>query len=181
MRAWIAWSVGVALLAAAWLVALVTPPEDAAEAPFPVTADLGEEVSTRTITATVQDARVAEHVTARGWEADGTWVVVDLDVAATTDERGARLRGATLTIGERTYRASERPRSLFEADLRAGIPQRGSLAFEVPAGAADDAAVLRLSEDSETRLDALIEVPVDLGSVEHVTDAELLATDWARS
>jgi hypothetical protein len=181
MRPWLAWSIGVVLLAAAWLVTLVTPPEDAAEAPFAVTATLGQEVSTRTLTATIHDVRVAEHVTARGWEAGGTWVVVDLDVAATTDEREARLSGATLTVGDRTYRASERPPSFFQGDLHVGIPQSGSLAFEVPGGAADGTAVLRLSEDDEIRLDALIEHTVNLAEVEHVAEAELLPTAWARS
>lgn len=180
MKPWLAWSTGIALLVAAWFVALVTPPEDAAEAPFAVAATLGEEVSVRTLTATIRGVRVAEHVSAGGWEAEGTWIVVDLDVAATVDEENSRLRGATLTLGERTYRASERPDSLFEADLRAGIPQSGSLAFEVPDSAADQTAVLRLSEDSEIRLDALIELSVDLRNVEHVTQTELLPTRWAR-
>lgn len=179
MRPWLAWTTGVALLVAAWAVALVTPPEDAAEAPFVTMAEIGEETSTRTLTATIRDVRVAERVTALGWEAEGTWVVVDLDIAATTDEDGSTLAGATLTIDGRTYRASERPDSLLGAGLNVGIPQSGSLAFEVPDDAADESAALHLSEGWEIRLDALIELTVDLEDVDHVAETELLPTGWA--
>lgn len=180
MRPWLAWTTGVGLLVAAWVVALITPPEDAAEAPFVTAAAIGEQVSTRTLTATIRDVRVAERVSAGGWEAEGTWIVVDLDIAASLDEEASQLAGASLTVGDRTYRASERPPSLFRASLNVGIPQSGSLAFELPPDATDDTAVLRLSEDDEIRLDALIELTVDLDSVDHVSETELLSTGWAR-
>ncbi|MGP3533913.1 hypothetical protein ACTU3I_03885 [Microbacterium sp. RD1] len=181
MKPWIAWMTGVALVAAAWLVALLTPGEDAALAPFAVTASLDEQVVSRTLTATVSNPRIAERVAAGGWSADGTWLVVDAELEATREEDRSRVGAATLQIGERFFEASERPQSIYGEGLAVGIPQSGSLAFELPSDAMDEpAAVLRLATNSDTRLDELIEMPLDLGDLPRVGETELADTDWSR-
>ncbi|QEW04417.1 DUF4352 domain-containing protein [Microbacterium lushaniae] len=180
MRRWLAWPMGAALLFGAWLVAQVTPTEDADEAPFVVPAVLGEEARGRSLTVTVTDVRLAEHVSAGGWAAEGVWLVVDLDAAATQEEDRTYLGGASLVIGGRTYRASERPASLFQQPLLVGIPRAGSLAFELPPGAVDEPALLHLSGDWETRLDSLIELPLDLAALDLTESSELAETGWAR-
>ncbi|TFV84987.1 hypothetical protein E4V99_08115 [Microbacterium sp. dk485] len=180
MRRWLAWPMGAALLFGAWLVTLATPTADADEAPFVVPAALGEEARGRSITVTVTDVRLAEHVSAGAWAGEGVWLVVDLDAAAAREEDRTALGGASLAIGERTYRASERPPSLFQQPLLVGIPREGSLAFELPPDAVDEQAVLRLSGDWETRLDSLIELPLDLADLDPVDSVELTETGWAR-
>ncbi len=180
MRRGQAWAAGAALLVAAWLVTLVTPPADAELAPFAVTGDLGERVVARALTATVSHPRLAQRVTAGGWSAEGRWLVVDLELEATREEAGTRVGSATLQIGERTFRASERPASIAETGLHAGIPQLGSIAFELP-GDLDRIgdAVLRLAEDEDTRMDALIEVHLDGDDVAVVAGTALRPTGWA--
>ncbi|KAA9147882.1 hypothetical protein F6B41_14005 [Microbacterium lushaniae] len=180
MRRWLAWPMGAALLFAAWLVGQVTPPADADEAPFVVPAVRGEEAQGRNLTVTVTDVRLAERVSAGGWAAEGVWLVVDLEAAAAQEEDRASLHGATLAIGERTYRATERAPSFFQQPLHVGIPRAGSLAFELPPDVVDERAVLRLSGDWETRLDSLIELPVDLAALDPTGSAELTEIGWAR-
>jgi hypothetical protein len=181
MRPWLAWSIGVGLLAAAWVVTAVTPGEDIAEAPFPVAAPIGESASGRTITAAVTGARLTDRAVAEGWYADGTWLVVDVTAAAVREE-GTLLRGITFTLDGRTYRASERPAPYFDsivgASLVPGLPQEGSVAFELPQDAGG-AGMLRLSADTETRLDSVIEVPIDLDAIDQVAETELIPLGWA--
>ena len=177
MRRRTQWVIGAGLLVLAWLVALVTPSEDAHEAPFPVAAAVGEEGIGRNIAVRVDEVRRAESVVEGGWTAEGNWLVVDLEAAAVVKE-GVSLTLATFTVDGRTYRASERPMSLLQAGLFAGIPQTGSLAFELPDELVDGTGVLRFAIDSDTRLDSVVEVTVDLAELEAEASVELLPTEW---
>jgi hypothetical protein len=179
MKPWLVWTVGVALLAAAWAVVQITPDDSIAEAPFAVEASVGREARGRSIAVTVTDVRLGDRAVAGGWQADGTWLVVDVEAAARATETGALLKGATLEIDGLTYRASERPNSLFGASLSVDIARAGSLAFELPDELAGKTGVLRLSQSEETRLDSLIELPIDLASIDRETEVELLPTEWA--
>lgn len=173
------WSLAVLLLIAAWLLAFVTPAEDAATAPFVVSAQPGEEAAGRNISATVTGIRAAETLSG-GWAAAGVWLIVDLEVASVLSEQGVLLGHATLQVADRSYRASERPPSLFRQTLAAGIPQSGSLAFELPDAAFAGTAVLRLGLlEAETRLDSLLEVPLDLAGVAPEAELPLQPTRWA--
>ena len=179
MRRWATWAIGGALIVAAWGVALITPPEDAFERPFPVTVDVGERGEGRNIAITVHDVRRAEAASAGEWTAEGNWVVVDLDAEAVMSEFGTLLSLATLEVDGRTYAASERPDSLRRGPLSVGIPRSGSLAFELADDIEPADAVLTFGLDTDPRLDSLIVVPVDLREIDVESDAELQPTEWS--
>lgn len=179
MKRGVAWSIGGALVVAAWAVAAVTPAEDDAENPFPVAVDVGERGVGRNIAVTVDDVRRAGAVVAGDWSAEGNWVVVDLDAEAVASEFGALLAVASLEFDGRTFRASERPESLMRSALSVGIPLSGSLAFELPPDADPARATLTFGESPDPRLDSLIVVEVDLGEVPVEDEAELRDTDWS--
>ena len=181
-RRWVSWVIGLGLIVAAWFAALVTPGTDVAQAPFTVSAVIGEEAAGRNIAATVTDLRRADRVSESdgSWSADGNWLVVDLDAASVVSERGALLRHAMIQIDGVRYSASERPDTIAGTPLSAGIPQSGSLAFELPGDLDAGDGVLELAVRSDTRLDSLILLPFDLADVPHVDGAELIETGWAR-
>lgn len=180
MKAWAAWAAGVALVAAAWGVAALTPPTDAREAPFPVTAQVGHAAAGRNIAVTVTGVRRAETVTAQGWRATGNWLIVDLDAAAVTTEKSAVLGRASYAQDGLTFSASERPpASLRGVPLLAGIPQSGSVAFELPANMRTGSGMLSFSLSTDDRLDSVIEVPVAFGDVPVQHEAALAVNGWA--
>lgn len=172
------WAGAAVLLVAAWGVGVATPPEYAIEPAHVVTAQIGEEAGGRNIVATVTDARAARMASTPKWQAPGTWLIVDLDVAAVVSST-AGLRGVTLQVGDLTFRASERMESLFQQSLVAGVPRSGSVAFELPDGALTGSAILSLSTSSDTRGDSVIQVPIDLDEVLLAADAELLPNGWS--
>lgn len=180
-RRW-TWAIGTALVATAWAVAHVTPTDEITTAYFPVAATVGQPASGRALAATVTDVRLTDRAVAGGWFAEGTWLLVDIEAEAVREERLAALRGVTFTVGDRTYRASERPAQytdpMFRAPLAVGLARQGTLAFELP----DDASgrgTLRLSLLDDTRLDSVIEVPIDLDDLDRVAESQLLETGWA--
>jgi hypothetical protein len=178
---WASWSIGTGLVVAAWFVALVTPGDDRVQDAFRVETAVGSAVTGRNIAVAVDDIRRSGRVaTADGWSAEGNWVVVDLEAAAVVSESPAKLGHVELVIGDTRFRASERPESLFSASLAVGVPQTGSLAFELPEGLDAGAAVLELAlDDLDTRLDSMVVVPFELDSTPHVAEIELRETDWS--
>ena len=179
------WLLTAALLAAAWGVSKLTLPDDAGTAPFPRIATVGEPATVRNLTATVTDVRLAERVTdAEGWSAGGTWLVVDLEAATGLTQDLSTLRLAELTVGDHTFRATERGTTFFQQALVTGVPRAGSLAFELPDDVAGEHATLRLgvpgAGGSEVLLDGVIELPIDLAELP--VDAEVLLDEngWAR-
>jgi hypothetical protein len=178
MRRWATWAIGAALVATAWGVAAVTPPEEAAESPFPVAVAVGERGEGRNLAITVDDIHRAESVSAGEWTAEGNWVVVDLDAEAVVSEFGTLLTLATLEVDGRTFSASERPESLLRGPLAAGIPRSGSVAFELADDVDAGTAVLTFGLDTDPRLDSVIVLECDLGEIEIQSDAALEPTDW---
>lgn len=179
MRRALAWAAGAGLVAAAWGVAAITPAQDAEEEPFVVTAVVGERAVGRNIAITVTDVTRADEVRAGEWRAEGNWVVVDLDAEAVVSEKGTLLALATLEVGGRTYGASERPESLLRESLAVGIPQSGSVAFELAADVTGGPATLRFGETTDPRLDSLIAVDIDLADLDSAADVELEPTAWS--
>ncbi|GAA3199107.1 hypothetical protein [Microbacterium terregens] len=179
MRAWLAWSTGAALIAAAWGIALITPSEAAPEEPFPVAVQIGEAGMGRDLAVTVVDVRRAEAARTDEWSAAGNWVVVDLDAAAVLSEYGNSLALVTLETGGRTFRASERPESLLGHALSVGAPLSGSVAFELPDEAAGGPAVLTFGVSTDPRLDSLIVLEIDLDDIALDGEAELIPVDWS--
>lgn len=179
------WVATAALIACAWMVSKITLPDDAPDAPFPVIARIGEPASTRSLVATVTDVRLAERVTdAKGWSAEGTWLVVDLEAESVLTQELSTLAVTELVIGDRTFTATERGTTFRQQRLVTGVPRSGSLAFELPDDVGDDRATLRLAAPgaggTEVLRDGVIELPVDLGELS-VEDEVLLAENgWAR-
>lgn len=188
-RTVLAWAGGLGLLAAAWGVTFAANNYVDPVAPFTVTAEIGEPAVGRGFEATFHDVRAAGHVTGSvpnrnmEWFADGTWIVVDLDVTG-RGVVGKVVDGVYLTVGDRLFRASERPESLLETSLQAGIPRTGSLAFEVPPEifddpAADSATVSLFLDDAYSgQADSVIALPVDLTSLELAAEAALVDVEW---
>jgi hypothetical protein len=174
------WVIGVGLVVAAWLVALVTPGADEIVAPFSVHAAVDEEATGRNIQVTVTELRRASEVSAGDWSAEGNWLVVDLDAASVVSEFGVLFNHVELVIDGVRYSASERPDSLRGQGLSAGIPRTGSVAFELPKGLVAGSAVLELALDGDTRLDSVIIVAFDLQDVREADEAELVDTGWSK-
>lgn len=177
---WVAWTIGVACIVAAWVVALVTPGEEQAQAPFEVPAVIGEPATGRNLVVTVTDIRRASEVSASGWRAEGNWLVVDLDAEAVLAESGAWLTHTEFEVDGTRFSASDRPDSLAEGGaLAIGIPIEGSLAFELPDGLDSGVGRIELALNSDPALDSMIVLTFDLGEVPTVEQTELLTTGWA--
>lgn len=185
MRAGASWTVGAALVVAAWLVTFATPPVDARDAPFVVTATAGVPAAGRDIAVTVHEFRRARSIsavaTAGGeWSAEGNWLVVDLDAASVVTTTGVLMNLATLRLDDgRLYEASTRPESLYRHALTAGIPRTGSIVFELPAALEAGTATLRLGLNVDDRLDSVIEIEVPMTSLEVAAEERLVPTGWA--
>jgi len=176
---WAVWVIGVALLGAAWGVVQLTPSDDAIQAPFVVAASVGEKATARAFDVTVTDPRLGDTAfDQKGWYGDGTWLVVDIEAESRQVEQGALLGNIVFVSDGVTYTASERPSSALPLSLRTGIPQTGSVAFELPEGVAQRPGVIQISLDIETRLDSLVEVPIDLAELTRHDDVEMRATGW---
>ena len=187
-RAWQAWTVGVALVVAAWAVHLVSVQSLHPIAPFVTEATLGEESVGRGFAVTINDVQATTYVTGTDagdsrklWYSEGAWVVVDLDVRG-VDRAGGLLAGAALRIGDRTYWPSERPTSLRNTPLHADIPQTGSLAFELPADIFTDHDVanaqLEFALRTNPEADSLIVYNVDLTTLELADEVALIEPEW---
>lgn len=174
---WAAWAIGAGLIVAAWFVALVTPGEEQAQAPFIIAATVDESAVGRNLAVTITDVRRAAAVSADGWAAEGNWLVVDLQAESLISEGGV-ISHAMVQIDGVQFSASDRPDSLLDAALTAGIAQTGSLAFELPEDLTAGAARLELALATDVRLDSMIVLSFDLAEVPFVDDAELIETGW---
>lgn len=161
------WSAGIALAVAACAVSVVATTAFDEQAPFVITGAVGDEVSSRALTAAVRDVRFADRVTADDWHADGRWLVVTLVASAPHTEVDAVIELATLEVDGRVFQASERPgASLVGTNLHVGTDTVGMLAFELPEDIADGEARLRLSSTYFTSpLDDLIVLPLSFDGV----------------
>lgn len=180
MSTTVRWITAAALVIAAWFVAWLTPDDDAHWSdPFVVPAEVGETATARDLVATVDQVRWTPSVSTASWQDEGTWLVIDLTVASRTEPKGI---WATLEIDGDTYAPSNRPPTteagLGSARLIAGVPQSGALAFELPDDASGE-AVLHLSNISDTRLDSVIHVTIDLDATEEVAHVDLPKYGWA--
>ena len=168
------WVAGIAigaLLVGSALAVATAPDNDGVIAPFPVYGALGDSVSGRTLTVTVNSVELTDSLLVKYRDipaitTGGVWVVVD---ATTT----ARLAPAGLThmelhIGDISYQVADvlpAPTPL-QLNYGPGVPQRGSLVFEVPRSALDAAGAARASlvflPQLDSSLDSVPVVVVDL-------------------
>jgi len=170
------WAISLVLVVATWGLTQVEKDEDARYEPFVTRAGIGERAETRNLTVTVTDVHAARAVTdGTRWRAEGTWLVVDLDAAATREQAGTALRVTNLRIAGRTYSATERASSLLQVPLVTGVPQHGSVAFELPKEALKGNGTLVFAEVYDYSADGIIEVPLDLEA-----EVQLDETGWAQ-
>lgn len=165
MKRPLTWIAGAALALTAGVLTAVTPSDDAVLAPFLAHGRAGDEVASRTLIATVEDATFADRlVTDEDWEAEGNWLVVTVVASAHTTEVEAEIRLASLVIGDRTFHASERPSSsLLDVPLRVGTDAVGALAFELPDDLRTGTGELRLTTRYSTpELDDMVAVAITL-------------------
>lgn len=185
MTRWPAALAALALLVGAWFVARATPDVEARLAEqFPVAAEVGQKVEGRNIGITIDHLTLADRLRTDRWQAEGTWLVVDLDAWAVLTESPAALQSLTLQIGERTYTASERPdaattnSTLRRAGLYVQHPRSGTVVFELPDDVGEARGILRLSLFDDPA-DSVIEVPIDFGALDHEAEIALPAVEWA--
>jgi len=179
------WLLAIALLGGAWAVTLLAPSDDAGRDAFVTEVAPGERGVGRNIAATVTDVRAASSITAEsGWHAEGHWLVVDLTAEATASQSSGILGAATLRIGDRTFSATERgpdEMTLYRTQLVPGVPQHGSLLFELPDTALHGIGVLRLSTGyGDPWGDSVLEIPIDLDAVEHAGAVTVDDKGWAK-
>lgn len=178
------WAAAAALVAAAWGLHAVTPPGTIAAEPFLVDARIGEPAEGRNLRVIVNEVRAASKVTEprSGWYAEGRWVVVEFEAEATESEQLASLGVMQLRLGDRTYRASERPGPGFGpgARLSVGLPRDISAAFELPEDAGGIAELeIAYGAAGDPRADSLVVMPIDLEALEVRPEVELRTPGWA--
>ncbi|MBD3940661.1 hypothetical protein IF188_02980 [Microbacterium sp. NEAU-LLC] len=179
LPSWAAWTIGLIFIVAAWFVSLATPGDVQKKAPFEVPATIGQAATGRNIAVTFTDLRRADTVNATAWSAEGNWLVVDLDAEAVLTETGASLRSAQLRIDGKQFDASERPKSFYRGALHVGVPQSGSLAFELPADLRAGEGRIELALNGvNPELDSMIVLTIDLADVPAVDETDLLTTGW---
>lgn len=186
MKRALPWLLGAALALAAGAVSVSTPGDEVYRAPFLIQGAGGQHpVTSRMLTATVLDASFADRVTVgdADWHADGNWLVVTISASAPRTEVDARIQLATLVIGDRVFRSSERPGdSITEADLRVGIDTVGVLAFELPPDVQAGSGELRLTTSFATPvLDDVVVLPISLDDLPRVQNVEFAAPALAVS
>lgn len=158
-------------------VAVASAPDGTATvAPLYVDGVVGEAVSGRRLTSTVTGVRLAEELVIPYREdvgdttTDGVWVIVDATI--TIRQQYTVLTSTDLRIGDRVFRVSDvtPAPSLLAPPESSGIPQHGSLVFEIPLSALDDPGASRaqvlFNPGAETRLDSVAAIVVDLASLE---------------
>ncbi len=171
------WIGALALLGCSALVAAVTPSDAVAQAPFRTELIPGGQVDGRTISGELLDVRLAEEITDGVWSAEGNWLILDLEVEAR--KRDETLWYARLERADGVqFRSSERPASLRDQGLSAGLPVRGSLVFEL----SDQTLGQKVRVDigtvvADPRADSLLSLEIDLAELTPVQEAQLLPTE----
>jgi hypothetical protein len=180
MRRAVALPAGIGLLLLAFGVAYSTPGDPQVEAPFAVTGGVRDQIVSQHLVATVNDIGLADVVELGSWRGTtaGVWLVVDATIEARIERIGVE---ANLLIAGVRYPATSRT-STDTVDGRvadAGFPVTGSILIELPADVRTmpgaDTATLRLSPGIDPRLDSVIELTVDLSTLE-VADRVQLET-----
>lgn len=184
MKTVLTWLIAVVLLAGAWAVTLLAPSEDPGRDAFVTGVPIGERGVGRNIAATVTGVRAASTISSEsGWRADGDWLIIEVTAEARADQSTGILGTAVLRIGDRTFTASERgpdEMSIYRTQLVPGVPQTGSLLFELPRDALHGIATLRLSTGyAEPWGDSVLEIPIDLDAVESAGAVTVSDKGWA--
>lgn len=178
MRARIAVPVGVALVLLAFGVTLAQPDDDVYFAPFPVSGELGDQLVSEHHVVTFHDAALADEIELDLWEGttSGVWLVVDATVASRVERSTI---GIDVFVDGVEYGASKRASSdtIDAAVAEPGLPRTGPLLVELPRDILDRpgarTAIVRLGASGDTRLDAVIELRLDLTELDHLDRLEV--------
>ena len=168
------WAAGLLIVAAlvgAGVLVAGAPDNEDITGPFLVRGGVGDTVSGRELTAVVTSVELTKRLDIKYQDVgdtstDGVWVVVDTVLTARYDT--VVLNDAELWIDDVRYGVSDvlpAPTSL-QLTFGAGIPQRGSLVFEIPLSALDapgaTQASIVLFSTSDARLDSFPAIVTDL-------------------
>ena len=174
-RRWVAGLAVGALLAGSAIAVATAPDNDAVVAPFLIAGRIGEPMSGRVLTVTVNSVELADVLQVRyrdvpDLETSGVWVVVDATVTARLDTEV--LSNSELDIGGVRYRVSDALPAPTPLQLSYGadVPQRSTLVFEIPRSALEAAGASRASvvflHRTDAQLDSVPVVVVDLSSLD---------------
>jgi hypothetical protein len=162
---------GLGLLALAYGVAATTPTSQLVEAPFGSRGSLGDEVSSSLLIATVHEASLAHEVELGYWRGttSGVWFVAEATVEATVE---SKLMDIDLFIDGVRYEATKRGEgdTVDHHSVAVRFPSTGPLLIELPAEVLDfpgaHSAVLRISTFGDDRLESVIEIVIDLTTLD---------------
>lgn len=177
MKRVLAVAAGLGLLAVAYGVSYTTPGQPVLEAPFGTPAVIGEETTSRHLVVTFREVVLADEIEIASWEGttSGVWLAGELTVEATTEPTTMRL---DVFIDGVRYSGSGRidDETVIGGLAEAGLPITGPFAVELPADVLDlpgaRAAVIRVAGGGDSRLDSVVELTVDLTTLEHLDRAE---------
>ncbi|MEO5534389.1 MAG: hypothetical protein ABIR17_04580 [Pseudolysinimonas sp.] len=169
---------GLGLLAATYAVAATTPTSQLVEAPFGSRGSLGDTVSSQHLIATVHEASLAHEVELGSWRGTtaGVWFVADATVEATLE---SKLIEVDLFIDGVQYGGTKRGDggTVDEHTVAVRFPATGPLLIELPADVVNfpgaRSAVLRISPFGDDRLDSVVEIVIDLTTLEVADRVEL--------
>lgn len=168
------WGATAALIAFAVFLRNHQVDDEAAHAPIDIHGAVGQQLTGRNVTATVNSVQITPLVHV-DWgddkpddyraHADAKFVV--FEVTATT-VRSNGMGSADLTVGDKTFGSQYAgfPPSLEE--LTPGVPTTGRITFEIPDALTGAAAHLRVVGGNDPRLDSRLVVDVDLAKVDRV-------------
>ncbi|NUR82519.1 MAG: hypothetical protein HOY71_00370 [Nonomuraea sp.] len=146
MKTLISLAVAAVLLVAIGAAQRLIPDPDTTYAPMAAKGAIGQEVRSLPYSVRVERARTGRELllkkpfldTAEKKTTKGVWVVVDLTATAAKEE--VRLGEVELRATDGTrYAATDRFQGFDQAELQAGIPANGQIAFELPADAVSGA------------------------------------------
>ncbi|MGV3713009.1 hypothetical protein [Pseudolysinimonas sp.] len=175
MRPALAIPAGLALALLAFGVSFSAPDTSVMEAPFPTTGSIGDEIVSEHLVVTVHDVSLADEVELESWTGTwegttaGIWLVVEATVAGRVDRVNV---DADVLIDGVQYPATGRidTDALNGRVADAGLPVSGPILIELPADVLEQggarSAVLRIGPDGDVRLDAVVDVRLDLTALE---------------
>ena len=166
----VSWLGAAMLLVIAGVAVATAPQEGTLAAPFRVVGEPGDVITTRSLTVEVKEVRIARELDlpydSSGIRTGGVWVIVDAVITPSLGTVSTTYAG--LVIGDVTYRVESLPYpSLERIPYGAGVPVRGSLAFEVPESALNgaDRAEVWVNTKNNLQLDSVAVVIIDLSAV----------------
>jgi hypothetical protein len=181
MRRGLAIAAGLGLLAAAYAVTATIPASQLVEAPFGSRGSLGDTVSSPQLIATVHEASLAHEVELDLWRGttSGVWFVAEATVEATLESTSIDI---DLFIDGVKYSSTNRDKggTVDQNSVAVRFPRTGPLMIELPAEVLDfpgaQSAVLRISAFGDDRLEGVIEIVIDLTTLDVADRVELEPT-----